>query len=66
MTPYKSPNKTAAYLLFELAISLMVLMVLMQFLLPLLATARQQTSTKINMLDQLELKAAVMDHFQAC
>lgn len=65
MTPYKQPNKTAAYLLFELAISLMVLMVLMQFLLPLLATARQQTSIKINMLDQLELKAAVMDHFQA-
>ncbi|OUR64027.1 hypothetical protein A9Q77_12215 [Marinomonas sp. 42_23_T18] len=65
MRYFSSPKKRSAYLLFELAISLLVLMVLMQFLFPLLANARHQSSDKIRLLDRLELKAAVMDHFQS-
>jgi len=65
MKAFTSPKKQSAYLLFELAISMMVLMVLMQFLFPLLANARHQSSDKIRLLDRLELKAAVIDHFQS-
>lgn len=65
MRCFTPPSKHAAYLLFELAISMMVLMVLMQFLFPLLANARQQSLDKTRLLDRLELSSALVDHFQS-
>lgn len=65
MKHYVSPNKSLAYLLFELVVSLAVLMILMQLLVPVLANVRNQSLRKTQLLEQFELKAAVIDHFQS-
>ena len=63
---YYSPTKSlTGYLLFELAVSLVVLMVLMQVLLPMLANVRDQSVQKTRLLARTELKQAVIDHFQS-
>ena len=65
MKPQLSASTFAGYLMFELAVSMLVLMVLMQLLLPVLASVRQQANTKGRLLSRIELEAAVMDHFQS-
>lgn len=65
MSRFAPSSRCAAYLLFELAISMMVLMILMQLLFPLLSHARNQSLDKIRLLDRLELSSALEDHFQS-
>lgn len=65
MKPQLFVSSLAGYLMFELAVSMLVLMVLMQLLLPILASVRQQADTKGRLLSRVELEVAVMDHFQS-
>ncbi|EAQ65415.1 hypothetical protein MED121_22127 [Marinomonas sp. MED121] len=65
MRPFPVLKNYHGYLMFELAISLTVLMVLMQFLLPLVSHVRDQASTKERLLQRVRLTNAVMDHFQS-
>ncbi|KZM41485.1 hypothetical protein OA92_13855 [Marinomonas sp. SBI22] len=65
MKPLISANAFAGYLMFELAVSFAVLLILMQLLLPVLSNVRQQTNTKLRLLSRIELEAAVIDHFQS-
>jgi len=58
-------SKHNGYLMVELLVSLVIVLVLMQFLLPLLNNSRNQMLSKMRVMDRIELKEAIVDHFQS-